>query len=132
MNFSRHDVHLVAEADDRRAQNALQKRNCAPLLGKYTPPTPIMRWFLPLATLSLAIASSAFGDIAVYIGNSTQQASGGADSCLHASRAIQVIDLATGKYRAVVFIGPVRNGDFSVSDEATYVIAKTTDRRSHT
>src|SRR5881409_1884883 len=86
-----------------------------------------MRWILPL--LSFALAPLAHADIAVYIGNATTQGSGGSDSSVHSSRAIQVIDLATGKYRAVVFNGAVRNNSFTVSDEAQYTIAKTADRR---
>src|SRR4051812_27354558 len=89
-----------------------------------------MRWILPL--LSLALAPLAHGDIAVYIGNATTQISGGSDSSLKSSRAIQVIDLATGKYRAVVFSGAPRNHSFTVSDEAQYTIAKTAGRRLQT
>ncbi len=113
------------------ASRNAQKTVYPSLFAKYNPHT-FMRWFLPLASLSLAFAPAAFGDVAVYIGTSTGQGSGGSGPVFQASKAIQVIDLATGKYRAVIFHGPVRNGDFTVSDEATYVITKTTDRRSHT
>src|SRR4051812_20446159 len=89
-----------------------------------------MRWILPL--LSLALAPLAHGDIAVYVGNATTQQSGGSASSIQSSRAIQVIDLATGKYRAVVFNGAPRNNSFTVSDEAQYTIAKTADRRLQT